>query len=383
MRILYIIGSLKGGGGAEKAPASIACRLATRYGHTIHVATIDQSAEHDQRKLLKQQDAKYSRAEMPLAKDFDAVGITYGPMGRPPGIKGIDLLVRYRYLRGLIKSFKPDLIHSHAYQPDFYNVTQWNGIAKLRTLHSSVSTTSHLRALLTEKLIDRGFETTIILCASLSAAWSSTFGKSTNWKQDVIPNPVSDVFFEAGQVRSSAPRPPYQLGIVGRLEEEKGHTYAIEALEALAEELPIELHLAGGGSLYPKLRAIADRLAHLKVHFLGSLSEEELVQLYRKLDLLLIPSLYEGFNLTAYESLAMGLPIVGTDVCGVRDILKACDREPIPIQDGPALRVAVKELLLDEQEYLRYAATAPKVVTHCRLDRVAEAHHQLYERLCL
>ena len=372
MRLLYLINSIDAVGGAEKVACSLAIQLAQKYGHELHIAYVwsseDVGLSEDKAVLL------------PLAQQLDAACIKHNWLGKQPMSHLRGNLKCFLKLRRLLSSFKPDIIHSHCFHPDLYSLLQPGAVPRIRTLHNEVTYTRWVEELVERFLAKRRFSATVLLCPSLKERWEQKYGTLTRASY-LIPNPVSDVFFEDGQVRSSAPRPPYQLGIVGRLEKEKGHTYAIEALEVLAEELPIELHLAGGGSLYPKLRAIVDRLTHLKAHFLGSLSEGELVQLYRKLDLLIIPSLYEGFNLTAYESLAMGLPIVGTDVSGVCDILKACDREPIPIQDVPALRAAVKELLLDEQEYLRYAATAPKVVTHCRLEQVTEAHHQLYEEL--
>ena len=350
------------------------------YKYTIHVATIDQCADKDQKKLLKEQDPKYCRIDMPIAEEFKAAGVTYAPLGRPPGIKFVDLATRHIYLRGLIRSFKPDIIHSHAYQPDFYNVLQHTSACQLRTLHNEVSETSRIRAILTEEVFDRKFHTSIALCPSLKERWTKRYRKK-NWRAHIIPNPVSDCFFENSCPKTTAPQPPYQLGIIGRLERQKGHSYAIHALEILAQKLPLELHIAGGGSLYKSLQAQANSLKHLKVHFLGSLSETEIRRLYDHLDLLLIPSLHEGFPLTVIEAMATGLPVVGTDVCGVCDMLEACGRKAIPIEDGPALATEVQNLLEDKAEYLRFSAAAIQAVQMCRTAEVAEAHHQLYQQL--
>jgi starch synthase len=88
---------------------------------------------------------------------------------------------------------------------------------------------------------------------------------------------------------------------VGRLVEKKG----IDVVHALAELRPtLTFALAGRGPVDPAAWALPN------VRVVGQLSSGELAELYRAGDLLLLPSVGEGFPLVIQEALACGLPVV-------------------------------------------------------------------------
>ena len=379
MKILYIMDCIDGGGGIEKVISVLASHLATQYSDKIHVVSVNQPHPLPPNRP-QNEDNTYERIHIPIKEQLDKVGITYSYIGNRTEIRYVNHLKKHLRLRKIIRNFKPDIIHSHGFHSDLYNTLQCTSIPGVRTLHNEYNAPSEARGIVMERLADFRLSTTIALCSSLKERREKKY-KKKNWRVQIIPNPVSDCFFENNSPRATPPSPPYQLGIVGRLHKEKGHAYAIQALEILSQKTPLELHIAGSGSLYKTLQAQVDSLKYLKVHFLGSLTEAEIRKLYDHLDLLLVPSFHEGFNLTAHEALATGLPIVGTDVCGVSDVLKACGRKAIPIEDGPALATEVEALLEDKEEYLRFSAAGIQAVQVCRREEVAKAHHQLYQQL--
>ena len=371
MRLLYVINSLDTVGGAEKVACLLSDRLATKHGYRVHIAYVWKGTNP----TIK----AWKPMRLPLVHQLDAAGVTHKWLGKRPHSKLQGIWTAHRNLREIIRDFKPNIIHSHCFHPDFFSALQANSTLSVRTLHSE-RTASKFRSFLMEKVSAHRFKATIVLCSSLKERWEKRYRKK-NWPVHIIPNPVSDCFFENSRPRAIAPQPPYQLGIVGRLSPEKGHTYAMQSLEILAQQIPLELHIAGGGILYEPLLAQAKSLKYLKLHFLGSLTEAEIRKLYDHLDLLLVPSLFEGFPLTVIEAMATGLPIVGTNVTGVCDVLEACGRRPIPIEDGPSLVTEVQTLLEDKAEYCRFSAAAIQAVQICRAEEVLEAHHQLYKQL--
>ena len=102
------------------------------------------------------------------------------------------------------------------------------------------------------------------------------------------------------------------LGIVGRLEYEKGHRVAIAAMRKIVDEIPgARLKIVGAGSLEQELR---DQVAALKlseyVEFTGH--RAQICEIMSNMDLLVIPSYNEAFGLVVLESIAAGVPLLGS-----------------------------------------------------------------------
>ena len=97
--------------------------------------------------------------------------------------------------------------------------------------------------------------------------------------------------------------PPFGLA-VGTIEPRKGYDLLVD----VAQQLP-ELPLVIAGRVGPRSKALADQLGPTCT-LLGGVTDEELLALYRAAEVLLAPSLYEGFGLTPLEALACGTPAV-------------------------------------------------------------------------
>lgn len=108
---------------------------------------------------------------------------------------------------------------------------------------------------------------------------------------------------------------------VGRLERNKGFHILLEAL-ANSKNLPPgwALEIAGTGSMENELRQIA-RSDGIDSHvtFAGEITPAELEKLYRKADLFIHPTLYEGSSIVTLEAMMHGLPIIATTAGGLPD----------------------------------------------------------------
>ena len=123
-------------------------------------------------------------------------------------------------------------------------------------------------------------------------------------------NGVDGAVFHAGDSRTDAPdslsgitagRDSRRILFVGRYVEKKG----LNVLRALAQARPdLSFLLVGSGPLRPRDWGLAN------VHELGSQGPKALADLYRTVDLLLLPSVGEGFPLVIQEAMACGLPVV-------------------------------------------------------------------------
>jgi glycosyltransferase involved in cell wall biosynthesis len=117
-----------------------------------------------------------------------------------------------------------------------------------------------------------------------------------------------------------------RVGFLGRFVEEKGIDVLLDAVPMVLQRLPnTRFLLAGdyssvaGGSQYHLLQ---DRLKALEDHVevLGPLSEEGLFPFYRSLDVFVLPSVnaYESFGMVQVEAMKSGVPVIASDLRGVR-----------------------------------------------------------------
>ncbi|KDR96192.1 Glycosyl transferase 4-like domain-containing protein [Peptoclostridium litorale DSM 5388] len=105
----------------------------------------------------------------------------------------------------------------------------------------------------------------------------------------------------------------------GKLSFSKGLMQLVDAVDAICAKEDIRLVIAGSGSGHEEKR-IRERAAKsaAKIEFAGMLSHSQLAQLFKKSDIFVLPSFYEGLPLVIVEALASGLRVVATDIPGVR-----------------------------------------------------------------
>lgn len=111
------------------------------------------------------------------------------------------------------------------------------------------------------------------------------------------------------------------IGLIGRLEEQKGHKYLIHAMPEILKNYPkIKFLFIGDGSLKNELIMIAkDKGVYNDILFLGF--RNDIPELLSIIDIIVLPSLFEGLPLTAIEASAMGIPVVASDVDGTPDVI--------------------------------------------------------------
>lgn len=127
-----------------------------------------------------------------------------------------------------------------------------------------------------------------------------------------------------------------------------------------------ELNIAGSGDLKPQYKKIAKDLNIIKqVNFLGRISDVDLPLIYRQADFFVLPSINKGeaFGLVLLEAMASGLPIIATNLPGVRSVFENSKEgllaEPNNIYD---LREGLEKLLNDKNLRNQMGVNARKLV---------------------
>ncbi len=151
----------------------------------------------------------------------------------------------------------------------------------------------------------------------------------------------------------------FAIGTVTRLHESKGNSYLVDAAARVVAERPAaRFFLVGEGPLLAGLQAQASALG-LGDRFIFAGFRRDVAGTLSAFDLSVFPSLWEGTPLTAFETLAMGKPIVATDADGLVDILT--DREDaqiVPRRNADALANAIIHAIDHPEERARLSAAA-------------------------
>jgi glycosyltransferase involved in cell wall biosynthesis len=184
------------------------------------------------------------------------------------------------------------------------------------------------------------------------------------------------------------------LGVVAQLSPWKGQDTAIEALRLLcAEGIDAHLLLIGSAKFIARstrfdnhgyverLRAlVADAGLQRRVSWLGE--REDVPELVRALDVLLLPSWEEPFGRALIEAMALGVPVIATNVGGPPEILKdGCEGILLPPRDPRAWAQAVRALAESPERGREMGrAGRRRVEREFTVDRHVAAVCKVYER---
>ena len=139
-----------------------------------------------------------------------------------------------------------------------------------------------------------------------------------------LGNGVDEEWFTGPGVASRLPHAPLRLVYVGRLVREKG---VLELLEAVARVPQVELTIIGDAlasdrdAVTVEARELAARSPG-RVHFVGMLARQDVRAVLRRHDCFVLPSWREGVPRSMIEAMASGLPIIGTDIRGSRELVR-------------------------------------------------------------
>jgi len=185
-----------------------------------------------------------------------------------------------------------------------------------------------------------------------------------------IPNGCFNV------AHSSAKRVRGRILFVGQLWRWKGPEVLLRAFVRVRREIPgASLMFVGEGPEEGVLREEAARSCAGGVEFRGPLPRERVLELMESADLFCLPSLREGMPVTVLEALAAGTPVVGSDVGGMKEVIRHPDLGLlVPPGDEEALGRALMEALRRPWDRDLIRAEARRY----SWDRIAERYLEVY-----
>lgn len=160
----------------------------------------------------------------------------------------------------------------------------------------------------------------------------------------LIPNSVDTKLFAATPTEKS-PSSRRHLIAVGGLTPNKNHRLILEAM-ALSGRDDLELVVLGKGTEEEALRRLAAE-KKLALELPGIVPNDALPDWLRRADVYLITSLSEGHPKSLLEAMSVGLPCIGTDVRGIRDVIASGKTGWLVPPEAGALAATVHAVLSD------------------------------------
>ncbi len=261
-------------------------------------------------------------------------------------------------LRKIIVSTRPQVVYSRLWDANIVSILAGIFLKKPRPGVIINETTplsqgferanfKHLRKLLTGLIYPRA-DTVIAISSRIRQDLTGNFNIPAD-KITFIPNMV-DITSIQNQIFQATELSPqngiFTVASMGRLSIEKGYAHLIKAIKIVNRKFPCQLQILGTGPEEEKLKALAAELGMSdKVNFPGF--QENPFGAVKGADVFAMASLYEGMSGALLEAMALGMPIIFTDVSGVRDVAED-GREIIIVPPATPEIMAEKIIFLKE-----------------------------------
>jgi glycosyltransferase involved in cell wall biosynthesis len=180
----------------------------------------------------------------------------------------------------------------------------------------------------------------------------------------VVPNYV-DVDLFSPSDGEGAPR---SLAFVGRLTRQKNLFVLLDALAGLDD---VSLTLIGDGPQRSALERYAERRG-VDAKFEGRLPHDRLPALLSRAQAFVMPSVWEGHPKALLEAMACGLPVIGSNVHGIREVVRDGESGILCEPSSEGLRRAIESVLGDAELRQRLGSGARDAAARLSLERVVE-----------
>jgi glycosyltransferase involved in cell wall biosynthesis len=168
----------------------------------------------------------------------------------------------------------------------------------------------------------------------------------------------------------------------------KDHASLVDAFLLLRERLPqlrdrLRLAIVGDGPLLAPLRAKVAAAGIADAVWLPG-ARTDVADILRSLDVFAMSSLAEGTPGSALEAMASGLPVVGTRVGGIPEVIEdGVTGFVVPVSDPAAMAEALARYVADPALARRHgAAGRERVLRKYNMTAMVAAYKSLYDSLC-
>lgn len=208
-----------------------------------------------------------------------------------------------------------------------------------------------------------------------------TTDEMNNNISDRIPNSKDKTLVIPNYVKTSGFKPnpeikkEFDILFVGRLVPQKN----IKALFIALHEIDAKTMIIGSGELKRELQLEFDDSSE-KICWQSNVSNNELPLFMNRSSIFILPSLYEGHPKTLIEAMACGMPVIGANSPGIREIINHGINGYLCGTDPESIKSSIEELLSNPSLCESLGKNAREyAVKYFSLDRIVEMEYDLYK----
>jgi glycosyltransferase involved in cell wall biosynthesis len=258
----------------------------------------------------------------PFGQALRKLGIAVTLIGRRGGF----LLTTLRMWRHL-RRFQPDVVHCHNFVGLVYGALAARlagAVPAVMTRHGAAAPMGRLGDRLSHYLIHRVSVVAVSReSTDLMEAWMGS-GRPVRY----VPNGIFMGSYrhllarETARAQLDLPESCFIVGIIARVTRAKGHQLLLDVFAGLQSKIPKALLvIVGDGAELPAVKSYIRKLALEKsVLIMGE--RQDVPTILAALDVFCLPSETEGMPMTVLEAMAVGLPVVASDVGGIPELVK-------------------------------------------------------------
>ena len=221
------------------------------------------------------------------------------------------LATNFNTLRKIIKENKIDIIHTHHRMAAFYARLLMYIFPKVKHIYTAHN-------IFDNKIKMYKYSLKGAKVIAVGEGVSNHLKKDLSVDSSIIYNAIPENNIRT-TVREIVDHTKIKIGFIGRLSEQKGLAYLIDAIKLIEKE-NIHLFIAGDGDLKERLLVQVQALGlDDKITFLGY--REDTTEIINSCDFMVMPSLYEGLPLTLIEYFQNGKTVVGTTIPGIQEVV--------------------------------------------------------------
>ncbi|MDD2757928.1 MAG: glycosyltransferase family 4 protein [Patescibacteria group bacterium] len=221
-----------------------------------------------------------------------------------------------------VANFRPDIVHCHSSAAAFLG--RWAIKGKIKTVYTAHGWGFNLG-------MNPFIRCAVLLAEKMTAKYTDAyicvaeFVKQLGLKYRLAPAEKFSVIYNGIEPHALVPRPPtdeIRLSFVGRLAEPKRPELTIKALGLLPPEIKkkIKFIIIGDGPKRDYLVKLAANKG-VMIDFRGDLPRQRVFEEISHSDLFIFVSAWEGLPYTILEAMAVGLPVIASDVGGVSEMV--------------------------------------------------------------
>lgn len=280
-----------------------------------------------------------------------------------------------------------DIIHIHLFPSQIFVPV----VAKIIGLKVALVTTEHStfnkrRKIPLGKVFDLFLYSfyTRIVCIS-----TGTYNELRSWQPQIkrklvtIYNGVDLKGYPTGN--KHLPQKPIVIS-VGRIVKSKNYEFSLQAISKL-NFLDFEYWIVGAGELEDSLKALSEMLGlDSKVKFLGF--RDDIPNLLQQADIFLQVSLWEGFGLSVVEAMASGLPVIVSNVSGLREVVAESNNQfstsgflVNPLDQGEIVN-CLSKLLENPNLRSQMGENGKLRASRFDIERTCKEYIELYQSIC-